>query len=160
MVVTGPHNQQLHTITGQSHAEISLKPVEVGDHSVCFTHLGNPTDKTLDLDVALTNADGTPFVSFKSSDVDAHGSPLQTGADASTQQLESAVGRVTKDLTEISHTLKYLKNREKRNLHTVENNSNAIWWFSVFETLLIIGMSICQVAILRHFFGRSGRPRV
>ena len=159
MVVTGPHNQQLHTITAQSHAEISLKPVEIGDHAICFTHLGNPTDKTLDLDVALTNADGTPFVAFKPSDVDANGSPLQNN-DASTQQLENAVNRVTRDLTEISHTLKYLKNREKRNMYTVENNTSAIWWFSLFETLLIVGMSICQVAILRHFFGRSGRPRV
>ncbi len=158
MVVKGPKGQQLHSMVGQSHAEISLKPIEIGEHSICFTHGASPTEKTIDLDIALTNSDGTPFIA---SQKDEQGNVLTpVSADAATQGLEKSVGKVNKDLAEISHTLKYLKNREKRNMETVENIDRLIFYFSFFETILIIGMSICQVAILRHFFGRSGRPRV
>jgi protein ERP2 len=158
MTVQGPRGQQLHNIAGQSHAEISIKPVEIGEHSICFTHGSSATDKTLDIDVTLTNQDGSAFVVNRP---DESGKVLtQASADAATQALESTVSKLNKDLAEISHTLKYLKNREKRNSETVNSIDRVIFGFSLFETVLIFGMSLCQVAILRHFFGRSGRPRV
>lgn len=158
MVVQGPRGQQLHSMADQSHAEISIKPIETGEHSICFTHASTPTEKTLDIDVGLTNPDGSPFIISKP---DEPGKVLtQATADAATQALENTVTKLNKDLAEISHTLKYLKNREKRNSDTVDNIDRVIFYFSFFETLLILGMSLCQVAILRHFFGRSGRPRV
>lgn len=158
MTVLGPRGQQLHSIPAQSHAEISIKPVEIGEHSICFAHGSTATDKTLDIDVTLTNQDGTPFVVNRG---DEAGKVLtQASADAATQALESTVSKLNKDLAEISHTLKYLKNREKRNTETVNSINSIIFSFSLFETALLFGMPLCQVAIIRHFFGRSGRPRV
>jgi hypothetical protein len=157
VVVEGPQGQELQKFTAQSQAEFGISAVSVGDHAICFTHMGAPTDKTIDLDISLTNRDGTPFVAPKSA---AEMAAQVLNPDASTVELENAVNRVTKDLTEISHTLKSLKSREKRNLLTVESNARIISRFSLFETALIVGMAVCQVALLRHSFGRSGRPRV
>jgi len=158
MFVTGPRGQQLHNIPSQHQAEISIKPLDIGEHAICFTHGSSPTDKVIDLDVTLTHADGSPFILART---DATGNVLtQATADAATQALESTVSKLNRDLAEISHTLKFLKNREKRNMDTVDSIDKVIFYFSFFETLLILGMSLCQVAILRHFFGRTSRPRV
>lgn len=152
MVVQGPKGQQLHSIQSQSHTEISLKPIEIGDHSICFTHSSSPTDKTIDIDVTMTNQDGTPFLGQKAQ--------VTSSPDKAAQELENTVSRLNKDLSEINHTMKYLKNREKRNMETIDNIDKVIWYYSILETALIFGMSLCQIGILRHFFGRSGRPRV
>jgi hypothetical protein len=159
MVVQSPKGQQLHSISNQGHSEISLKPIEVGDHSICFMHGASPTDKTLDLDISLTNADGTAFVPNKEGG-EQGGVLTQATADTATKDLEKRVSTLNGELHKINTTLKYLKNREKRNMDTVNNVDKVIFYFSFFETLLICGMSLCQVAILRHFFSRSGRPRV
>lgn len=166
--VSGPKNQQLYSTVNdkrdpnddgtKSHAEFSVKAIEVGDHAICFTHGSSPTEKNLDIDVSLTNPDGTPYSVVKA---DEEGKVLtQATADAATQALEGSVTKLNKDLAEISHTLKYLKVREKRNMDTVDSIDRTIFYFSFFETALFVGMSLCQVAILRHFFGRSSRPRV
>lgn len=158
MIVQGPNGQQLHSVPAQTHAEISIKPIEAGEHAICFSHGNSPSDKTLDIDVTLTNPDGTAFIFNRP---DEAGKVLtQASADAATQALESTASKLNKDLGEINHTLKFLKNREKRNSETVDNIDSVIFWSSLLQTVLILGMSICQVAILRHFFGRSHRPRV
>lgn len=158
MVLQGPNGQQLHSIPGQSHSEMGIKALQAGDHTLCFTHASSGTDKNIDIDVTLTNADGSPF-NFSSPDENGK-VVTQASADAATQVLENTVTRLNKDLSEINHTLKYLHNREKRNSETVDSIDKIIFYLSFFQTALIVGMSVCQVAILRHFFGRSGRPRV
>lgn len=79
---------------------------------------------------------------------------------AGTEKLESTVGKLFKDLSDLVHSLRYIRNREKRNIETVESVENRIFYFSLFETVLIVGMSILQVTILRTFFSSNRKARV
>ena len=166
--VSGPKNQQLYSTANdkrdpnedgsKSHAEFTVKAIEAGEHAICFTHGSVPTEKNLDLDVSLTNPDGTPFTITRPED---EGKVLtQATADAATHELEESINKLIKDLTEMSHTHKYYRNRAKRNMDTVNSINRTIFWFSFGETILFVGMSLCQVVVYHMFFGRSGRPRV
>lgn len=55
--------------------------------------------------------------------------------------------------------MRYIKNRERRNLETVDSIEGWIFYVSLFEVLLIMGMSLLQVVILRTFFS-GGKQRV
>lgn len=139
-VVTGPLGQQLHNQQRQTHAEINLKPSQAGEYALCLTHSGSPTDKNIDLDITLP----TPPMEVKE----------ETG------KLQNTVPKLQRELSDLVHTLRYIKNRERRNLETVESVENWIFYISIFEVLLIIGMSILQVTVLRMFFSGSSKQRV
>lgn len=76
-----------------------------------------------------------------------------------TEKLELTVGKLQHELSDLVHQMRYIKNRERRNLETVDSIEGWIFYVSLFEVLLIMGMSLLQVVILRTFFS-GGKQRV
>lgn len=136
-VVTGPSGQKLHSQQRQTHAEVNISPSEAGPYEICLSHNESPSEMDLDIDITL------PFPPTKEDD-----------------KLEKAVSKLQRELSDLVHTLRYIKNRERRNLETVESIENWIFYISSFEVLLIIGMSVLQVTVLRMFFSGSAKQRV
>lgn len=152
MTFYGPHGSILHTLRRQSHNELKIRPNEAGEHSVCFSHSTTYTDKDIDLDVSLTKLDSHPDLM--------KAEPPKDPAGQLAKKLEKTGEDLQRDLTELLHTLRHLRNRERRGLETVESISGHIYWFSLLEMALIIGMSVLQVVILRTFFSSTGKTRV
>lgn len=125
--------KQLYKQTKQTHAEINVKPPQHGDYSLCLKHHGTPSDKTIDVDVTLPTA------------------PTETPKEDKAH-LENTINRLHKELSDLVHTMRYIKTRERRNVETVETIGEWVWCISIFEVLLIIGMSVLQITVLRMFF--------
>jgi hypothetical protein len=142
--VTGPSGQPLHSQVRQTHAEVNIKPPQAGEYSLCLTHHGSPSDKDVDVDITLPTL------------------PPQANQEKDeTAKLENTVHKLQRELSDLVHTLRYVKNRERRNLETVESVEGWIFYISIFEVLLIIGMSLLQVTVLRMFFsGNRKQQRV
>ena len=49
-------------------------------------------------------------------------------------------------------TLQYYKTRNNRNESTVKSTESRIFWFSIFELLLMVGMAGLHVIIVQLFF--------
>lgn len=125
--------KQLYKQTKQTHAEVNIKPPQHGDYSLCLTHHGTHTEKNIDVDVTLPTAPAE--------------APKEDKA-----HLENTINKLHRELSDLVHTMRFIKTRERRNVETVETIGEWVWCISIFEVLLIIGMSILQITVLRMFF--------
>lgn len=138
--VTGPSGQQLKSQQYQTHSEINVQPKEHGDYALCITQSEHPKAINVDVDItmpSIPHADG----------------------GKETEKLELTVNKLQHELSDLVHQMRYIKNRERRNLETVDSIEGWIFYVSLFEVLLIMGMSLLQVVILRTFFS-GGKQRV
>lgn len=81
--------------------------------------------------------------------------PLQDHTSA----LEESSYKLNGMLTTIQRTQKYFHTRHHRNYSTVVSTQSRLFWFTILESLAVIGMSLAQVWILKTFFSRSGSRR-
>lgn len=154
MTVYGPQQNILNTLRHQSHNEIKVRPTEAGEHTICFSHSSKYDLKVLDLDFTLQKLEGHP--DLKKDEVSGPQDPTTQLA----KKLETTGESLQRDLTDLLHTLRHLRNREKRNLETVLSISSRIFGFSLIEMLLIVGMSALQVVVMRSLFTSTGKMRV
>lgn len=140
--VTGPDGQQLHKQTKQTHGEINIKPTRPGEYALSIMHHGPPTEKNIDVDITLPSP------------------PPTAGQQKEEIKLENTVQKLDHEVAEVVRMMRHLKARERRNLETVETIQDWIFYLSIFELLLIVGMSVLQVTVLRMFFSNSGKQRV
>ena len=148
IVVTGPHGQQIQSLQKQVHGDLTIHAAAVGEHAVCLTHNGTPTDKVVDLDVSLTRPEGTP------------GKPGELQAVSPTAEIEKTSARLKTDLTDLYHTLRYTKSREKRNFETVTSIKAFILKFSFFQSMVVVLSGLVQIYVLKTFFSNTGKARV
>lgn len=139
-VVQGPTGVIAHNQSKQNHAEINVRPNIFGEYSLCLAHSGTPSEKNIDIDVTLP---AMPVV---------YANPSET--DETTRKITQTVVKLQRELQDIVHTLRYIKSREMHNMTQVNTISGWVWNISIFESVLILGMSATQVIILRTLFSR------
>lgn len=158
--IYGPNNQVLHSVKGKSHTEFPISSGMTGEHSMCLnlTEDSPPgVERNVDLDLTMYRPDGSVYVPRAAK------THLQAGKEGENEKeeedtsgmvarLEAAVGKLQKDLSDLVHSLRYLKGREQRNQKTTETIFSRLFYITLFESALILGMSIMQVTILRNLF--------
>jgi emp24/gp25L/p24 family/GOLD len=154
MTIYGPRNNILNTVRHQSQNEIKVKPMETGEHKICFSHASSYKLQTINIDFTLNKLEGHP--DLKKEDV----SGPQDPAAQLAKKLEKTGEHLQRDLTDLLHTLRHLRNREKRNLETVLSISSRIFGFCLLEMALVVGMSVLQVVVMQSLFTSTGKMRV
>jgi hypothetical protein len=119
-----------------------------GDYMFCFSNVMSFISKVIDFDITVSVDDEWTRPSSGNAN-----SPTITA-------FEKALTNLRTELRTLQNYQRYFKVRDARNLYTVEGTEQLILWFSIFESLLIIGMAILQVHVLRKFFTNSGKVRV
>lgn len=142
-IVADPSGKTILSHRKQTHEEMTIKPTVPGAYSLCIEHHGRATEKDLDVDITLPIIPG-----------DANQS-----ASKESRKLENTVVKLQHELGDLVHLLRYVKNRERRNLETVDSIESWVFYVSFFEVLLVVGMQLLQVVILRTFFS-GNKPRV
>ena len=125
-------------------------PVMSGEHTLCFTHSGSPSEKTIDIDITLTKPANTPGKP--------NSNELQTSSP--TAELERINQRVSEDLRALHHSLLNIKDREKGNQYTVSSVKNMIKWFSILQCLTVVALGFAHVYVLKTFFSNNTRAKV
>jgi len=84
--------------------------------------------------------------------------PQRPSAPEISTNMEDSLYRLSGSLNVVGRTQKYFRTRENRNLSTVKSTENRIFWFSLLESALIVGMAGLQVFVVRTFFNiRKGQ---
>lgn len=60
----------------------------------------------------------------------------------------------------VARMQKYFRTRENRNFSTVRSTESRIIWFSIIESILIVGLSGFQVFVVRTFFQKNRKGYV
>lgn len=75
-------------------------------------------------------------------------------------KLEDSIDKIERQLYSLENSLGYYKTRNDRNHATVRSTEKRITAFSFYGILLIIGMSLGQIAVLQWVFKESRKQKV
>lgn len=130
---------------------------KVGEHSFCFSNsMSTYTPKLVDIDLSVQN----DKVGVKAVLPDSARTMASSTDDSHLTPLEDSLYKLSASLSSIVRTQKYFRTRENRNFATVESTGSRIFSFSLFESVLIMGMAGLQVFVVRAFFATANRSRI
>ena len=141
--LTGIRGEIIQSVPSKATSELTIDAREPGEYAACFYHK-EPSRKIINVD----------FTEGRSAQAKA------AAAKSPTAALEESNEKLSNNLEDLLQSFRYLKNRERRNMETVEETHTRIVFMSILEVILILGMSLLQVVIMRTLFSPSRRPRV
>lgn len=121
-----------------------------GEYEFCFNnHMSTFDEKTVDFEIKLEHEELR----------------AELPADINKERpehasIENSLNKISPKIDSILSEMRYLKVREARNKATVESTESRIYWFSVLEIVLMVGISVCQVTIVQVFFRGSRKQLV
>ncbi|KAH9846024.1 emp24/gp25L/p24 family/GOLD-domain-containing protein [Lenzites betulinus] len=74
-----------------------------------------------------------------------------------TSAIEESIFRLNSMLVTIKRAQKHFHTRENRGFDLVKSTKNSMFWYTLLESLAVIGMAVLQVYILQTFFTKTGR---
>ncbi|PWN50710.1 hypothetical protein IE53DRAFT_82068 [Violaceomyces palustris] len=122
---------------------------EVGEYSFCFENdMSTFAEKLIDFDITVESEPRLDIPISSAALLSDHSAPL-----------EESISKMAEKLTAISRTQKYFRVRENRNYSTVKSTQSRIFWYSVIESLVMIGISVGQVYVVRMLFEKGSTKR-
>ncbi|GME71417.1 unnamed protein product [Ambrosiozyma monospora] len=119
-----------------------------GEYEFCFSNeMSTWAEKVVDFEIKVDD-------DFKASLPDA---PKE---NAAVEGMQASVENIEQKLNQLTNTLNYYKTRNNRNQSTVKSTETRIFWFSVFDVLLMVGMAVFQVLVVKFFFQGSRKQLV
>ncbi|KNE54428.1 hypothetical protein AMAG_00403 [Allomyces macrogynus ATCC 38327] len=123
-----------------------------GEYSFCFSNgMSTFAEKTVDVEISV---EGEHLSRAKIPA--AKPSPGAKAVTPNTADLEESMFRVSTQLSNYAHSQRAYRLRENRNFATVRSTESRVWSFALFETVLIVAMSVLQVFAVRTFFKARG----
>ena len=65
------------------------------------------------------------------------------------------MSKIDSDLTSIERTLRYFRLRDNQGYVLVDHTRHRITRYSIFQALIILGVSVGQVYMVKYFFDRG-----
>ena len=109
-------------------------------------------EKVIDFEITFAENDHTDFRANLPDQPNAK--PLQHVGN-----MLSTVEKIDEQLDNLQRTLQYYKTRNNRNHATVKSTESRIYYFSIFEVLLMVGMAFLQITVVQLFF-RGARKQL
>ncbi|KAI3647872.1 hypothetical protein MP228_008093 [Amoeboaphelidium protococcarum] len=123
---------------------------EAGEYSACFSNdMSSYTPKLVDFELQVQDDQHSLRAELPTSGA---GKKVTDEQQRVLSPMEDTVYKLGATLADITRNQKYIRTRENRNMETVDSTESRIFYFSVFESLLIVGMSCLQVFVVRMFF--------
>lgn len=144
-VVMDPDDRVLLEGSHERQGDYIFTANKIGEYSFCFENEASMSDKLIDFDI-MVESEPRRIISSQQQPLKEH-----------TSSLEESAYKIQGLLSSITRTQKYFHTRHHRNYSTVVSTQNRIFWFTLLESGVIIGMSLLQIWILKTFFSRGGR---
>lgn len=125
----------------------------VGEYEFCFSNgMSTYAEKVVDFEIKFEDDDQ----SFRAN------MPSQPNQQpiAHVESMQDTVKKIDEQLDGLLRTLQYYKTRNNRNQATVKSTESRIYYFSIFEVLLMVGMAGLQIVIVQLFFKGSRKQLV
>jgi len=135
--VSGPDNQQLYSgLIFESSVQV-FTAARPGAHEFCFSNaMARWTPKIISFELKV--------------DLDAGKKDLLS--KNSLDPIEQTINRIRDSLDQIQKDQKYLRIREQKHRDTAESTNSRVLWFSIFESSILLGLTLGQVFYLRKVF--------
>ena len=143
--IKNPHGEIIAQDEKQSQGEVFLVGQIPGEYELCFSNdMLTYAEKMVDFEIKIDSELGD----FKA-DLPDHPNkkPL-----SHVENMQKSVSQIDKQLDALAMKLHYYKTRNKRNQATVKSTELRIYYFSIFEVLLMVGMAFLQITIVQLFF--------
>ncbi|KAK6458050.1 emp24/gp25L/p24 family/GOLD-domain-containing protein [Scheffersomyces xylosifermentans] len=126
-----------------------------GEYEFCFSNgMSTFADKIIDFEIKFEK-DDTANGAKASMPQQPNTKPL-----AHVESMQATVDKIDHQLDGLLRTLQYYKTRNNRNQATVKSTESRIYYFSIFEVLLMVGMAFLQITIVQFFFKGSRKQLV
>ena len=152
MEVINPSGKKILVLEKERQGDFVLTANEKGEYTFCFSNdMSTFAEKTVDFEITVENEIRPAY---------AETANKGKGPQAQTDAMDESLFTLAGELTKIDRMQKLFKARENRNFSTVESTDSRIFWFSLTESTMIVGMSMFQVYVVRTFFSNSRRTHV
>jgi len=81
--------------------------------------------------------------------------PLSETSEQVLTPMEQSLNYLANKLNVIQKYARYFRTRQNRNHSTVVSTESKVFWFALFESILIVTMSVLQVVFIRKFFSST-----
>ena len=125
-----------------------------GEYEFCFLNeMSTFADKVIDFEIKY---DGDAANAFRAKMPE----QLNSKPMAHVEAMKDTVAQIDVQLEDLKRQLQYYKTRNNRNQATVRSTESRIYYFSILEVLLMVGMAGLQITIVQLFFKGSRKQLV
>lgn len=118
---------------------------EAGEYSFCFENrVSTHEEKLVDFDITVESEPRLELPLAKAALLRDQSSPV-----------EESMSKIDSDLTSIERTLRYFRLRDNQGYVLVDHTQHRITRYSIFQALIILGVSVGQVYMVKYFFDRG-----
>jgi len=143
--INGPNNEQIYSGMQFESSQFEFISRFQGPHSICWNNeMSRWTAKVVQFHVEV---DGRKIALEP-------GNPKQDEVltPGALTPMEDSINKISTALDSIQSDQRYFRSREQRHRDTAESTNARVFWYSVIESILLIGISLGQVYYLRKFF--------
>jgi len=140
--IISPMHEVMYTGLHFEQSKYEFTPTQSGVYQVCFNNeMARWTAKVVTFEVLVGDEINKPVA----------GVPDQNSKNTLTP-LEESIRTISNSLDQVEEDQKYLRVREQKHRDTAESTNNRVLWYSILESMVLIGISLGQVYALRKFF--------
>ncbi|QPG74788.1 hypothetical protein FOA43_002122 [Brettanomyces nanus] len=131
-----------------THADYIFTADQIGEYEFCLSNeMSTFAEKIVDFEVKVDD-------DFKAS------LPEAPKENPAVEGMQESVKSIEQKINQLLSSLNYYKTRNNRNQSTVKSTENRIFWFSIVDLLLMVGISVFQVLVVKYFFQGSRKQMV
>ncbi|ANZ76376.1 BA75_03860T0 [Komagataella pastoris] len=120
-----------------------------GEYEFCFSNgMSTFAEKVVDFEIKLEDDDFRAAL------------PNAPSQQVATDEIHRTINSLEEKLQTLTRDYQYYKTRNNRNQSTVKSTESRIFYFSIFDVLLMCGMAGFQVAVVQLFFKGSRKQLV
>lgn len=152
--IKDPRGEIVASDTKQRQGDLLFNAKQVGEYEFCFSNeMSTFAEKVIDFEIKY---DGDASSAFRA----AMPEQPNTKPIAHVESMRKTVENIDVQLDELKRALQYYKTRNNRNQATVQSTESRIYYFSILEVLLMVGMAFLQITIVQFFFKGSRKQLV
>ncbi|KAH3678227.1 hypothetical protein WICPIJ_008892 [Wickerhamomyces pijperi] len=146
--IKSPQGKIISSEERQRQGDWAFNAEEIGEYEFCFSNLfSKVSEKVVDFEIHLESDFRAELPNTGTQHVEVEG-------------IINSVEHIETTLNSVSKTLQYYRTRNNRNQFTVKSTESRIFYFSIYEVILIVGMAIAQVYLVQYLFTGSRKTLV
>jgi len=139
--IRGPDGRIVYVQERQSEGKYNFQAHTNGRFSFCFgNRMSSVTDKAVSALIQVSKPDKKPD------------SAAGVAKDENITPLETSIQQLSEGINAIVNEQSYMKMRERAHRNTSESTNARVVWWSIFEIVILLAMSLWQIYYLRRFF--------
>lgn len=152
--IKGPNRNVIHSETKQRQGELVFLADVVGEYEFCFSNeMSTFAEKVVDFEI---QHEGDAQSQFRAT----MPAPSNNKPQQHVEGMKRTADEIDRQLDELKYALLYYKTRNNRNQATVRSTESRIYYFSILEVFLMVGMAILQISVVQFFFRGSRKQLV